>query len=82
MTLGLQAWAQPFTILRRGRQARRPGEPINGTYLKADIDWLNRNPFRNVTTVAEPGGRAGTTGLKLRLDERLPLRLSSSFDGN
>lgn len=58
----------------RSAITQKPGEPINATQLKEDIDWLNRNPFRNVTTVAQPGAKPGTTDLKLRVTERLPLR--------
>ena len=58
---------------------QRPGQPINSAELKADLDWLNRNPFRQVTAVAEPGPRTGTTALRLRVDERLPLRLTAGY---
>jgi hemolysin activation/secretion protein len=58
---------------------QRPGEPINAADLKADLDWLNRNPFHRVTSVARPGVRTGATELLLRVDERLPLRLAAGY---
>jgi len=58
---------------------QRPGEPINLDDLKSDIDWLNRNPFRQVTTVTQPGPQVGSTELRLRVNERFPLRLSAGY---
>ncbi|HVU24953.1 MAG TPA: ShlB/FhaC/HecB family hemolysin secretion/activation protein [Opitutus sp.] len=59
---------------------QRPGEPIDTTDLQADVDWLNRNPFRHVTTIAAPGAKVGSTDLELRVDERLPLRLTAGYN--
>lgn len=64
----------------RAAITQRPGEPINAHTLKEDIDWLNRNSFRNVTVVAEPGAKLGTTALKLRTTERLPLRAYTGYN--
>jgi len=60
---------------------RQPaGEPINADALKADLDWLNRNPFRHVSSVARPGAQVGSTELNLRVDERRPLSLTAGYD--
>jgi len=64
----------------RSAVTQAPGAPINATQLKKDLDWLNRNPFRNVAAIAEPGGRSGTTDLKLRVTERLPLRATFGYN--
>lgn len=64
----------------RSAITQQPGEPINASQLKEDIDWLNRNPFRNVAVVAEPGGRSGTTALKLRVNERFPIRVYTGYN--
>ena len=66
--------------LYRSAITQNPGEPINAKQLKEDIDWLNRNPFRNVTTVAQPGDRAGTTDLELRVTERFPIRANVGYN--
>lgn len=64
----------------RAALTQRTGEPINADTLKEDIDWLNRNPFRNVNVVAEPGAQPGTTALKLRATERFPARFYAGYN--
>ncbi len=66
--------------LYRSAITQKPGEAINAAQLKKDIDWLNRNPFRNATVVAQPGGRSGTTDLNLRVNERLPFRANVGYN--
>ena len=58
----------------------KPGDAILKRRLDADVDFLNRNPFRDVSLLLEPGKAVGTTDVTLRTRERAPLRLYAGFD--
>lgn len=58
----------------------KPGDRISKRRLDADLDWLNRNPFREVTTQLQPGRALGTTDIVLRTRERPPLRVYAGFE--
>lgn len=58
----------------------KPGDPISKRKLDADIDWLNRNPFRDTSVSLLPGKSLGTTDIRLRTQERPPLRLYAGFE--
>ncbi len=57
-----------------------PGEPIRSTLLMADLEWLNRNPFRSVDLVHTPGGEVGLSDVVLRVDDRFPLRVYAGYE--
>jgi hemolysin activation/secretion protein len=61
---------------RQYRRALRlePGTPLNQLNLQADIEGLNRNPFRTVAIQAEAGEEPGTTQLVLQVREARPFR--------
>ncbi len=46
-----------------------PGEAIDARRLGEDIDWINRNPFRQLTPTVTRGQAPGTTDLVLRARE-------------
>lgn len=56
------------------------GDVIQTETLNNDIAWLNQNPFRQTTAVAEKGDAAGTTDIVLHTDDRFPLRAYTSYD--
>lgn len=58
----------------------KPGDPIMKRKLDANIEWLNRNPFRDATLQLEPGKSFGTTDVTVRARERPPVRLYAGFD--
>ncbi|HYC44718.1 MAG TPA: ShlB/FhaC/HecB family hemolysin secretion/activation protein [Burkholderiales bacterium] len=58
----------------------KPGDRINKRKLDEDIDWLNRNPFREASVHLEPGGTLGTTDVIVRTRERSPFRLYLGYD--
>lgn len=59
---------------------QQPGFEPDARRMQEDIDWINRNPFRNATLAAEPGSKPGSTRLSLRVRERRPLRLFAGVD--
>lgn len=46
------------------------GDEINSEQLIEDLNWLNLNPYRNLTAVFEPGQKPGTTNIILRSNEK------------
>lgn len=59
---------------------QQPGVEPDAAQLQADIDWINRNPFRNATLAAAPGSTADSTRLALRVRERRPWRVFAGAD--
>jgi hemolysin activation/secretion protein len=58
----------------------RPGEPIDGAGLNADVDWINRNQYRHATAEASPGEAVGTTDITIRTKEDLPFSFTGGID--
>ncbi len=50
----------------------KKGEEINGEQLISDVNWLNRNPYRNSEMIFEPGAEPGTTDVVIRSKESRP----------
>lgn len=63
----------------RNRVRVTSGQPINGDDLAEDLDWLNRNPFRNVEAVFSPGDQAGESDLRLVASESRPFRVYGGY---
>lgn len=53
----------------------QPGEPIDSARLAEDLDWINRNPFREVGARFAPAAQAGVTDLSLVVERQRPVRL-------
>lgn len=62
--------------------ALNAGDPLLKSHIDADIDWINRNPFRGATVVAVPGRSFGSTDLVVRANERFPLRVYATADNS
>lgn len=54
----------------------RPGMTIDDAQLNDDINWLNRNQYRQATIVALPGQAIGTTDLIVRTTEQFPFTVT------
>jgi hemolysin activation/secretion protein len=50
------------------------GDVIREKQLLADINWLNRNPFREVGLAFKQGDKPGLSDLQLQVEDRFPLR--------
>ncbi|MEC8927584.1 MAG: POTRA domain-containing protein, partial [Verrucomicrobiota bacterium] len=59
----------------------KPGDPLRQTRLLEDLDWINRNPFRDVTVSFRPG-EVGETDVILNVDDRLPFRAYTRYDNH
>jgi hemolysin activation/secretion protein len=67
-------------VLRDVRAA--PGEPVDGTKLQQDLDWLNQSPFRTVTTVFSPGADTGLTDLDLQVRSSKPWQVFAGYSNS
>lgn len=58
----------------------KAGDPLIKRKLDADIEWLNRNPFREASAFLGPGKAIGTTDVDVRTRERPPVRVYAGYD--
>lgn len=65
--------------LLRAESGLVPGQTLTLPSVQQDLNWLNANPFRTVTTVFQPGAQPGATNVVLETRDRLPVRVYSSF---
>lgn len=73
--------ARYFKAERLAGQVRlRTGGPIYSSILRADLAWLNNNPFRSVDLVYSPGLAEGETDVILRVDDRFPMRVYAGYE--
>lgn len=56
------------------------GQTIDSDILISDLNWMNRNPFRQVDVVYTPGEIAGTTDIRLLTLDRRPWRVFGGVD--
>ncbi len=66
--------------LLRAESGLVPGQTLTLPDVQQDLNWLNANPFRTVTTVFQPGAQPGATNVVLETQDQLPVRVYSSFD--
>jgi hemolysin activation/secretion protein len=61
----------------------KPGEEICVSKLEQGIEWANANPFRRVQAIINNStGDSTRADLILAVQERIPLRLTASYDNN
>ncbi|MCE0484858.1 MAG: hypothetical protein LV479_11550 [Methylacidiphilales bacterium] len=58
----------------------RTDEPISGDKVRDDLNWINRNPFRQSDILFSPGSTPGTTDVQLRTQDRFPLRVFAGYE--
>jgi hemolysin activation/secretion protein len=63
-----------------GQVHLQPGDSVDSQRLLADLDWINRNPFRQVDAEFKQGARLGQSDVVLLSQERLPLRLYAGYE--
>jgi hemolysin activation/secretion protein len=63
-----------------GAIGTQPGEPLYAEKMRSDLDWLNRNPFRNVDLLYRRGDEAGETDVILQTVDRKPWRVYAGID--
>ena len=65
--------------LRQEMQLRE-NEPISGDEIRGDLNWINRNPFRQSDILFSPGQVPGTTDVQLRTQDRFPVRFFAGYE--
>jgi hemolysin activation/secretion protein len=63
-----------------GQVRLHPGDPIDSQKLADDLDWLNRNPFRQLDVVFKQGKNLGESEVVLRMQDRLPFRFYAGYE--
>jgi len=58
----------------------QPGDSLTLDGLRVDLSVLNRNPFRTVNLVFQPGAATGTADVELRTQDRIPVHVYVTFD--
>lgn len=58
----------------------KPGDDLDVDLIGDDLDWLNRNPFRQVDLVYVKGTEFGRANLLLKQVDRFPVRVYGGFD--
>lgn len=58
----------------------KPGYPIDENDLINDVNFINRNPFRNVDIIYKPGEYPSTTEVELSVREIRPVRAYAGID--
>ncbi len=71
-------WFSDESILRSIRL--EPGDAISEKRLLADIDWLNRNPFREINPAFRQGDQPGSSDMQLEVRDRIPLRVFGGYE--
>jgi len=65
------------------RQVRaQPGQDIDARQLDNDLEWLNRNPFRQVDLLYAKGSEPGQTDLVLREADQFPLHAYAGYENS
>jgi len=60
----------------------KAAESIDSARLTRDLDWLNRNPFRQTDVQFRPGKNFGETDLILQVQDRIPFRPYISYENS
>ncbi|KRR04070.1 hypothetical protein CP49_12990 [Bradyrhizobium valentinum] len=56
-----------------------PGQEIDARKLETDLDWANRNPFRQVEAVFGPGKDLGMTDVDIKVTDRKPWQVYAGY---
>lgn len=70
--------ATPASYIR-ARVRVTTGETVDARRLETDLDWLNRNPFRQIEAVFGPGKDLALTDLTLQTTERKPWQVFAGY---
>lgn len=58
----------------------QPGQTIDVSQLNNDLEWLNRNPFRQVNAEFRPGKKGGESDVVVDVQDRFPVRLYAGYE--
>ncbi|MES2310109.1 MAG: ShlB/FhaC/HecB family hemolysin secretion/activation protein [Verrucomicrobiota bacterium] len=58
----------------------KPGDPIQDQKMAQELDWINRNPFRQADLYLAPGDSQGKSDVTLKLKDRFPVRFYTGYE--
>ncbi len=58
------------------------GGRLNMLSIREDLNWLNRNPFRQVSATFAPGKQPQTSNLLLKVEDELPWRAFAAYENS
>lgn len=64
----------------RSQVQLQPGSSVDSQDLLNDMDWINRNPFREVNVLFRQGTNVGLTDLILKVEDRFPVRFYTGYE--
>jgi len=75
--------AQYFSKDRIKKQVSlKPNEKISTNKLIEDLEWLNDNPFRNVSAIYQAGNKLHETDIILNVEDRFPYRVYAGYENS
>jgi len=63
-----------------GYVKNKQGESVDMDQLLKDLEWMNRNPFRQTNSIFTPAEQTGVTDIELVTDDRFPWRFFAGVD--
>lgn len=63
-----------------GYVKNKQGESVDMDQLLKDLEWMNRNPFRQTNSIFSPAEQTGVTDIELVTDDRFPWRFFAGVD--
>jgi len=58
----------------------KPGDAIPQSAMVSRLNWMNQNPFRDVSAQFARGPEVGTTDIVLKTQDRFPVRFYTGYD--
>jgi len=75
--------ARYFSKERIKKQVRlKPNEKISTNKVIQDLEWLNDNPFRNVSAIYQAGDKLNETDVILNVEDRFPMRVYAGYENS
>ena len=72
--VAVEGSAHTSPALMKNYLGLKENEPIDVQQLRKNVDFMNRNPFRQVNLIYGPGTASDTTDISLLVNDRRPLR--------
>jgi hemolysin activation/secretion protein len=68
--------------LLAGQLRSTSGSVVTGDTVRGDLNWINRNPFRNVNLLYSRGQNLSETNLNFQVEDRRPIRFYSGYENS
>ncbi len=76
---GIKVTGAAAESFKQSRIRLAPGQEIDARKLETDLDWANRNPFRQVEAVFGPGKDLGLTDVNIQVTDRKPWQVYAGY---